>query len=122
MRRLAKSLYAMRKQNHISAVSMISLSVICFAVGYWSADIERKEIAKFLLNNIDSGIKSDIRETKIDLDILVSLQDGDIEAVNNFLLQKVKIRLKHHTSKNSELYKKAIAYQNKYCENKCLGI
>ncbi len=119
-----------------SAFIVVIIFILGLVLGLWVGNEERKQLANFAVSTVEDQQKISTRETKVYLDMLVSLQEGKIEAVKDILSIKVKSGLKTpikigipEIDKLSELgvpsrktYKQALEYQKKYCSEKCLGL
>lgn len=119
-----------------SAFIVVIIFILGLVLGLWVGNEERKELANFAVSTVEDQQKISTRETKVYLDMLVSLQEGKNEVVKDILSIKVKSGLKTpikigitEIDKLSELgvpskktYKQALEYQKKYCSEKCLGL
>lgn len=119
-----------------SAFIVVIIFILGLVLGLWVGNEERKKLANFAVSTVEDQQKISTRETKVYLDMLVSLQEGKNEVVKDILSIKVKSGLKTpikigitEIDKLSELgvpskktYKQALEYQKKYCSEKCLGL
>ncbi len=126
----------MKKQNYLSALTYIFLSLTCFVVGYWVGEGEKKEIEKNLLSNVESTLKNSASRTLSNLKLLVALKEGNEDIAVKILTTSVKSGLSNKpntghigvdylvnlSSPSEETKLMAIEYQTKYCVNKCLGM
>lgn len=112
----------MKKQNYISAFIILFLSITCLLTGYWLADQERKELAEALLEVIEGNQRSNDLNTKTYIGMLTSLKQGDYIQVDKLLLSKAKSGLKHPSASNAKLRLQGLEYQDKFCDDRCLGL
>ncbi|MCP3852362.1 MAG: hypothetical protein GY694_19325 [Gammaproteobacteria bacterium] len=126
----------MKQRNYPFALTMLFLSSVCLIAGYWFGAEEKREIAQMHLDNVVNQQKQIAFDAKINLDMLIGLQNGNSEIAITALTSKVKNALKtppltghkaiDNLSKLSTPSKATIAtaaeYQSKFCTDDCLGL
>ncbi len=126
----------MNQRSSLFAFTMLFLSILCLVVGYWLGTEEKREIAQSYLNNIVDQQKQYAINTKISLDMLIALQNGNNELVLAALTTRVKNGLKSAPGTGLEpadnltqlgaasksTLARAADYQSKFCTDNCLGL
>ncbi len=126
-------LYSMSKQNYISALAILSMSIICLIVGYWIGEKERRNLKKDYLEYLSSNAKYDAMKTKTNIEMLYALKEGNVDLVANYLKALVGSGIKefppvgHPDNENLMTSLKntralVMKYQNEHCSDSCLGL
>lgn len=101
---------------------MFVLSIGCLFAGYRIANLEKQNLSEMLLASAESDIRQIRLGTKRDLDLLFALQNEDVEFVKKHLTAAVKHGLSGPAKADEKLRSKALEYQSRFCEGRCLGL
>ena len=126
----------MKMQSYISVLAILGVSIASLLSGYWLGYEERRELSQFLVRSIESEQQNRAAETRDSLRMLAALREGREGIVVELLTDKVKSGLKpippigheivDHLSRlgnpNEATMQEAIAYQEQYCSDPCLGL
>jgi hypothetical protein len=107
----------MKKEKIIYTI--LSLMIVAgFEAGYLSGQIGKKQACDFLMFLLESNQN---QETHENIKALEGLREDKNGAVIKFMQIRVKVALKEPGIEEKTI-SRAKAYQDKYCEDACLGL
>ena len=124
------------KNNYISAIVILVLSVTCFVTGYWLANEEKKKVGKDFVKFIEDYQNERALNTRENVDMLMAIKEGNTDLVVKLLTVRANSGLKVYkpighegadylaglSNPSEETIRRATEYQQKYCKYKCLGM